>query len=149
MTIVDLNNLGYRDEPFVLANDVAQVFYVKHMSSKLKNRKHKAKNTSYNEPKCHIVISGKRNIVGVEDKTDMSEDYNKFDEIPPFRMNMVKMLHRYDRSDPNQGTYAKEGSWPPRHFRSPYVLNMPIYGTHVRWSSIYCSFGLKAMKHRT
>ena len=34
MTIVDLNNLGYRDEPFVLVQDVAQVFYVKDMSSK-------------------------------------------------------------------------------------------------------------------
>jgi hypothetical protein len=33
MTIVDLNNLAYMDEPFVLANDVAQVFYVKDMSS--------------------------------------------------------------------------------------------------------------------
>ena len=42
------------------------------------------KNTSSDEPKRHIVLSGKRNIVGVEDKTDMSEDYNKFDEIPPF-----------------------------------------------------------------
>jgi hypothetical protein len=29
MTTVDLNNLAYMDEPFVLANDVAQVFYVK------------------------------------------------------------------------------------------------------------------------
>jgi hypothetical protein len=28
MTIVDLNNLGYRNEPFVLAKDVNQVFYV-------------------------------------------------------------------------------------------------------------------------
>jgi hypothetical protein len=36
MTTVDLNNLGYRDEPFVLANDVAQVFYAKDMSSKPK-----------------------------------------------------------------------------------------------------------------
>ena len=36
MTIVDLNNLGYRDEPFVLAQDVAQVFYIKDMSSKPK-----------------------------------------------------------------------------------------------------------------
>ena len=26
MTTVDLNNLAYADEPFVLANDVAQVF---------------------------------------------------------------------------------------------------------------------------
>ena len=31
MTTVDLNNLGYTDEPFVLANDVAHVFYVKDM----------------------------------------------------------------------------------------------------------------------
>jgi hypothetical protein len=26
--------------------------------------------------------------MGVEDKIDMSEDYNKFDEFPPFRMNI-------------------------------------------------------------
>ena len=25
--------------------------------------------------------------MGVEDKTDMSEDYNKFDGIPPFKVN--------------------------------------------------------------
>ena len=41
-------------------------------------------NTSYDEPKLHIVLLGKRNIVGVEDKTGMSEDYDKFHEIPPF-----------------------------------------------------------------
>ena len=34
MTMVDLNNLGYLDEPFVLAKDVAQVFYVKDMASR-------------------------------------------------------------------------------------------------------------------
>src|SRR3990170_1725789 len=84
MTIVDLNNLGYRDEPFVLANDVAQVFNLKDMSTKPRKRKDKEANTSYDEPKRHIVLSRKRNIVGVEDKTDMSEDYEKLDEIPPF-----------------------------------------------------------------
>jgi hypothetical protein len=63
MTKVDLNNLGYRDEPFVLANDVAQVFYVKDMSTKPRKRKNKPTNTSYDEPKRHIVLSGKRNIV--------------------------------------------------------------------------------------
>ena len=41
-------------------------------------------NTSDNEPTRHIILSGKRNIVGVEDKTNMSTDYNMFDEIPPF-----------------------------------------------------------------
>ena len=47
MTIVDLNNLGYRDEPFVLAQDVAQVFYIKDMSRKPK----KGINKQKDEPK--------------------------------------------------------------------------------------------------
>jgi hypothetical protein len=84
---VDLNNLAYRDEPFVLANDVAQVFYVKDMSTKPRKRKDKQMNTSYDEPKRHIVLSGKRNIMGLKDKTDMSEDYNKFHKILPFKVN--------------------------------------------------------------
>ena len=41
MTIVDFKKIGYKDEPFVLAKDVAQVFYVKDMSSK--SRKNSAK----------------------------------------------------------------------------------------------------------
>ena len=39
MTIVDLYNLGYRDEPFVLAKDMNQVFYVKDMSTKRRKGK--------------------------------------------------------------------------------------------------------------
>ena len=41
-------------------------------------------NTSDDEAKRHIVLLGKRNIMGIEDKTNMSEDYNKFDETLPF-----------------------------------------------------------------
>ena len=63
---MDLNNLGYIDEPFVPANDVAQVFYVKDMSTKPRKRKDKEADTSYDEPKRHIVLSGKRDIMGVE-----------------------------------------------------------------------------------
>ena len=80
MTTVDLNNLGYKTEPFVLANDVAQVFYVKDMSTKSRKRKYKEANTSYGEPNRHIVHLGK-NIVGVEDKIDMSEDYDKLTAV--------------------------------------------------------------------
>jgi hypothetical protein len=83
MTMVNLNNLGYRDEPFILANDIAQVFYVKDMSTKPRKRKDKQTNTSYNEPKHHIVLSGKRIIVGVEDKTNTLEDYNKLMKFCP------------------------------------------------------------------
>ena len=59
---------------------------MKDMSTKPRKRKYKEVNTSYNEPKRHIVLSGKRNIVGVEGKTDMSEGYEKFYEIPPFKV---------------------------------------------------------------
>ena len=44
MTTVDLKELGYRDEPFVLTKDVTQVFYVQDMSSK--SRKDKSRNKS-------------------------------------------------------------------------------------------------------
>jgi hypothetical protein len=71
MITVDLYNLGYIEEPFVLAKDVNQVFYVKDVASKPKN-KGKTKNDDI-VPKHHIVLPGKRNIVGIEDKTDMSE----------------------------------------------------------------------------
>ena len=55
MLFRSLNNLGYRDEPFVLAQDVAQVFYIKDMSSKPK----KGINKQKDEPKRHIVLSGR------------------------------------------------------------------------------------------
>ena len=55
MTVVDFKKIGYKDEPFVLAKDVAHVFYVKDMSSK--SRKNSVK--SDDEPKCHIVFPGK------------------------------------------------------------------------------------------
>ena len=112
MTIVDLNDLGYQDEPFVLAQDVAQVFYVKDMSSRPK----KGINKQTDEPKRHIVLSGKRNIVGVEDKTDLSEDYNNFVDIPPFAVNadpsilLVNEDAPYLRRDHNQGTFVKRKS---------------------------------------
>ena len=41
MITVDLNNIGYKDKPFVLAADVSQMFYVKDMSIKSKRGKTK------------------------------------------------------------------------------------------------------------
>jgi hypothetical protein len=109
-----LNNLGYLDEPFVLSKDVAQVFYVKDMTSKPRKRKDKKTNTSCNEPKRHIVLSGKRNIVGVEDKTYMSQDYNQFGKIPLFKVNTDPSIKLNDEDAPwlchnrKQGTQSKK-----------------------------------------
>ena len=91
----------HTDEPFVLASDVAPVFYVKDMSTKLRKRKDKEANTSYDEPKCHIVLMTlKRNIMGVDDKTDISEDYEKFDEIAPFTVNIDPSIQLNDEDCP-------------------------------------------------
>ena len=84
MTIVDLNKIGYRDEPFVLANAITQVFYVKDMSSKPIKKDAK----SNDQPKHHIVLIGKRKIIEVEDKTDISEYYDQFDDLPPFSVDV-------------------------------------------------------------
>ena len=87
MTTVDLKNLGYTDEPFVLANDVAQV---KDMSTKPRKRKDKEANTSYDEPKRHIVLSGKRDIVGVEGKTDMPKIMKSFMKFLPSKSRLTQ-----------------------------------------------------------
>ena len=80
MTTVDLNNLAYADEPFVLANDVALVFLPSREKEKIRKRMHHTMSQSA------TVLSGKRDILGVDGKTDMSEDYEKFHEIPPFNV---------------------------------------------------------------
>nr|AAX95922.1 transposon protein, putative, CACTA, En/Spm sub-class [Oryza sativa Japonica Group]ABA93427.1 transposon protein, putative, CACTA, En/Spm sub-class [Oryza sativa Japonica Group] len=97
--------VGYSDEPFVLANDVTQVFFVKDMSSKGK------KGRGPNEPKRQVVIPGKRKIIGVEDKTD--EDYDQLDGQPPFTVTIDPSIllsnedTPYSRSDHKEGTIVR------------------------------------------
>jgi hypothetical protein len=76
MTIVDFKNIGYKDEPFVLGKDVTQVFYVKDMASTSKKNQGK----SDDKPKHHIILLGKIKIIGVEDISDNSEDFDQFDD---------------------------------------------------------------------
>jgi hypothetical protein len=70
MTNVNFRFLGYREQLFVLAKDVTQVFYVKDPDPA-------------NKEAHHIFLQGKRKIVGVEDVID-EEEYNQFDALPPF-----------------------------------------------------------------
>jgi len=109
MTIVDFKKIGYKVEPFVLAKDVAQVFYVKDMSSKPKKNQGK----SDDEPKRHIVLPGKRKIIGVEDISDKLEDFDQFDDRSPFSVDvdtcilLSKEDTPYLRRDHDQGTFVK------------------------------------------
>ena len=63
--IVDLNNIGYKDDPWVLASQVAQVLYVVDLAKKTK----------------HVVIYEKQNIIGVE---GIEEEYNQYDQMNLF-----------------------------------------------------------------
>ena len=88
------------------------MFYVKDMSTKPKRGENN--NNSDNETKRHIVLSGKRNIVGIDYKSDMLEDYEKNDGIPPFTVNSDPsiLLNNEDTPwlwrDQNQRTYVKK-----------------------------------------
>ena len=68
---MDLDNLGYQDDPWVLASCVAHVFYLPDPRSNLLPKK-KTK---------HVVASGKQHIIGVDGMDDV-EAYNNYDEMP-------------------------------------------------------------------
>jgi hypothetical protein len=65
-TYVNLNKMGYMNDPFILANQAVQIFNVKDLL----------------HPNCHVVIYEKKRIVGVENVVD-EDEYNQFDELPP------------------------------------------------------------------
>lgn len=113
MTSVDLNKIGFEDDPFVLAKDVTQVFYVPDMASispPAKKRKRADKTSDH--PTRHVVLQGKQRIVGVEDVTDKTgeEEYNQFEEIPPFAVDVdISILQCEGDQDPSIRTDHNEG----------------------------------------
>jgi hypothetical protein len=50
LTIVDLNNVGYKDDLWVLASQVAQILYVADPAKKIK----------------HVVVPEQQDIIGVD-----------------------------------------------------------------------------------
>jgi hypothetical protein len=68
LTLVDLANVGYKDDPWVLTKRVAQVFYI----------------ADHMNVKKHIAIFGKQRILGVEGVIDV-EDCNQFEELVLFK----------------------------------------------------------------
>ena len=85
-TIVDLNKIGYKDDPWVLDSQVAQVLYVADPAKKTK----------------HVIVPGKQDIIGVEGIDDASE-YNQYDQMKLFtdlsqKMNIIKAcIRKYDK----------------------------------------------------
>jgi hypothetical protein len=86
-TIINLTNVGHKDEPWVLATTVAQVFYI--LDPK-------------DEKKC-IIVPRKQWVVEVDDVED-EEEYNQCDEVPFFvdsrRINNVETKISYSNVIP-------------------------------------------------
>ena len=67
LTIVELNNIGYKDDQWVLASQIAQVLYVADPAKTTK----------------HVVVPEKQDIIGVEGIEDV-EEYNQYDQMNLF-----------------------------------------------------------------
>jgi hypothetical protein len=82
LTLVVLKNVGHKDDPWVLADRVAQVFYI--LDS---------------ETGKHVVASAKQKIVGVENVEDNDEDVIQLEEIPLFTnpMNIKNIEKDFDK----------------------------------------------------
>jgi hypothetical protein len=83
LPLVDLKNVGHKDDPWVLTNRVTQVFYVLDP-----------------ETRKHIVVSVKQKIAGVENVEDSDDDVNQFEEMPLFTnpMNIKHIEKDFDRN---------------------------------------------------
>ena len=64
-TCVNRTMMAYHADPFILASDATQIFF-------MEDPLHK---------NYHVVMRGKRRVLGVDDVADVDE-YDEFDELP-------------------------------------------------------------------
>ena len=74
-TTVDLEQVGYREEPFVVAIRVSQVFYVRDTRNK----------------KWQVVLPRKKWVVGLENPVD-EEEFNQSNEVPPLDTSFLPVI---------------------------------------------------------
>lgn len=94
ITLVDSRRFKYGREPFLLASQAKQIFYVKDNI----------------DPDWFVVVQGKRKIVGVEDVVD-EEDYDLVDSTPPLSIGVQPLPLVEDVVDDvvyvrDEGTYV-------------------------------------------
>jgi hypothetical protein len=81
-TIIDLRNVGHKNEPWVLAITVAQVFYI----------------LDPKDEKRYIVVPEKQQVLRVDDVED-EEEYSQCDEVTFFvdtrRINIIETKISY------------------------------------------------------
>ena len=96
-TTVDLGKVGYKEEPFVLADQISQVFYVPDTRNKKK----------------HMVLPRKRQVVGVKNVVD-EEEYNQFDEVPSFGTCNLSVLLDSEKTPYLRSSHKDKGVTKPK-----------------------------------
>jgi uncharacterized protein DUF4216 len=87
LTTVDLGRVGFKDDPFILANQAHQVFYLEDPAKK----------------NLHIAMHGKRKIVGVDNVVD-EDEYKIFEEAPPIAQSIRDTVD----DEPNEPCYIRD-----------------------------------------
>ncbi|XP_065856508.1 uncharacterized protein [Euphorbia lathyris] len=96
LTLVNFNRLGHHGDPFILASQAKQVFYM----------------VDPVDPQLSIVLEGKRRILGIDDVVDEEEYDEQFDETAcsPFDIPTIDVVHEVDtnftRQDHDEGFYV-------------------------------------------
>jgi hypothetical protein len=91
LTLFDLKNVGHQNDPWVLTDGVAQVFYVLDP-----------------ETGKHVVVSGKQKLIGVENVKDNDDDVNQYKEMSLFT-NLVNIKRIEKDFDKNLMLHMRKG----------------------------------------
>ncbi|KAL6557620.1 hypothetical protein OROMI_017970 [Orobanche minor] len=76
LTLVNFSRLGHHDEPFIMASQAKQVFYMVDPSN----------------AQWSVVLEGKRRILGIDDVVDEQEYDEQFNETPPSPFDIPNIL---------------------------------------------------------
>ena len=89
--VLDLSKVGYKDDPWIMANRTAQVFYVEQiLCPNEKKSTDKLK---------HVVIPGKQQAIGVDGVSDLDE-FNQFSNMCLFVDDHPLKIRSVERSIP-------------------------------------------------
>ncbi|GJZ65432.1 cytochrome P450 [Tanacetum coccineum] len=106
-TLVDLGTDYYTYEPFIIAKQATQIFFVQDPSN----------------PRWHVVMLGKQHILGVDNVVD-EEEYNQFEELLPFSSGIppIDSDTTYLRSDHDEGLWVDTPSAKRSHQSEEFKL---------------------------
>jgi hypothetical protein len=90
--VLDPSKVGYKDDPWIMANRAAQVFYAEQILSPNDQKK------STDKPK-HVVFPRKQQAIGVDGVSDLDE-FNQFSDMSLFVDDHPVKIRNVERSIP-------------------------------------------------